>query len=426
MEQEPIIKKRPVKKKSPNRNLNLIIFVIIVLVLLIVIPYYLFLPGEKTFKLQQYSYARVEEKEFIRSIPATGKVMALRDVVVRAPAEGKVLKTFFKTGERVSKDQILLELNLEKMQEELSKKEALFREKINEKETRTLEYDQEIKQLENKIKDYKDQHKKLKDEFPTWEKLFDLGEISLSSLEEKRAKIKETSSLLEETKNKKDFTLKKRELDLITVDSSLDNLKREIDDIKEKLAQRQIRVKITGKLVELNVEFGDEIEEDEILAVIIDEESLIVSAEVDLDDIKFVQEEQDVRIDVAGETYEGKVENISAVAEGDIVKARVKFNEFPEDLRIQTEVSLDIVIDRLKDRLALPRGRYLTSGQEIYVYKIADKKAVKTEVRFGLINGDYIEVREGLEKGDRVITDSYDSFIEHDEIEVNPEGGIKI
>lgn len=76
-----------------------------------------------------------------------------------------------------------------------------------------------------------------------------------------------------------------------------------------------------------------------------------------------------------------------------------------------------------KDSLYLPRGAYLTSGQQLFVYVIDGNKAQKREVQFGLLDGNAVQILRGLELGERVIISSYDAFRHLDEIEILPEGG---
>ncbi len=70
-----------------------------------------------------------------------------------------------------------------------------------------------------------------------------------------------------------------------------------------------------------------------------------------------------------------------------------------------------------------PRGAYLASSRELFVYVIEGSKAVQRDVRFGSIFGNRIEVVDGLSVGESVITSSYEEFKDRREIKVAPEGG---
>ena len=68
--------------------------------------------------------------------------------------------------------------------------------------------------------------------------------------------------------------------------------------------------------------------------------------------------------------------------------------------------------------LLLPRGSYLTTGSQKWIYRIEGDKAYKTEVNFGSIEGTEVEILSGLSEGDRIITSSYQNFIDEEVIEI--------
>jgi len=71
-----------------------------------------------------------------------------------------------------------------------------------------------------------------------------------------------------------------------------------------------------------------------------------------------------------------------------------------------------------EDVLLLPRGAWLTTGGQKYVYLAEDGRAVKTAVTLGEIQGTDVEILTGLAAGDRVITSGYQNFIDQDVIEL--------
>ena len=66
--------------------------------------------------------------------------------------------------------------------------------------------------------------------------------------------------------------------------------------------------------------------------------------------------------------------------------------------------------------LLLPRGPYLTTGSQRYLYRIEGDRAVKVAVTFGQVEGNLVEVLTGVEAGDPVIVSGYQNFIEHDTV----------
>lgn len=106
-----------------------------------------------------------------------------------------------------------------------------------------------------------------------------------------------------------------------------------------------------------------------------------------------------------------------------MVDVHLELETDPSLFRPYSNVTANIHLGIYRNSLYLPRGTYLTSGQQLFVYVIEGSKAARRDVRFGLIEGNNIQILSGLERGDRVITSSYDQYRHLDEIEILPEGG---
>ena len=70
------------------------------------------------------------------------------------------------------------------------------------------------------------------------------------------------------------------------------------------------------------------------------------------------------------------------------------------------------------EALLLSRGAFFqkTGGHWAFVLEGDGKKAVKRTIRLGRQNPDFFEVLDGLAPGDRVITSSYDTFGDVEEL----------
>ena len=66
----------------------------------------------------------------------------------------------------------------------------------------------------------------------------------------------------------------------------------------------------------------------------------------------------------------------------------------------------------------IPNGTFYneTGGAWVFVVAPDGRSAVKRQVRLGRRNNDFIEVLEGLDPGERVITSPYTGFAERDRL----------
>lgn len=425
MKEEAIILNPPKKRRQTGKrkNLNLILFVLIFLVLIVAIPYYFLVPKEETYKLQQFDYAQISMRDFVITVPAEGKVVASKKVTVVAPAAGEVLKVYCKPGDMVRSGDLLMELESEKLKEDYVEAQAQYQKKITERATLLLEHDQKMKEMNLQIRDREQTLQKLKNDISTWKKLYELGDISLVQYEAEQKKIEDATRALEESKETKQYLLRKHQISLDDTEAIIADSQKSMNEIKEAMEENKVRAEIGGKVIAIPAKVGSTVQVGATVAEIIDEQSLLVEGQVALTAVEDVKVGQPVAIQASGRTFKGTVSYISPVAKESTVPVQIEFDQVPENLRAEGVVSLEIETGVLEDQMALPRGRYLASGQERYVFVVNGKQAERKEVTFGLINGNYIQVKAGLQEGDRVITSSYDNFSHLSKIEINPEGG---
>jgi len=88
------------------------------------------------------------------------------------------------------------------------------------------------------------------------------------------------------------------------------------------------------------------------------------------------------------------------------------FDEQPEDLRRGQTLQLRLTLGDNSDALLIPNGSFYqeTGGNWIFVVSRDGSEAVRRPVRLGRRNTEFIEVLDGLEAGEKVITSPYTDF----------------
>ena len=73
--------------------------------------------------------------------------------------------------------------------------------------------------------------------------------------------------------------------------------------------------------------------------------------------------------------------------------------------------------------LVLPRGPFLTTGSQRWLYRIEGDRALRVAATFGRIEGNRVEVVSGVAAGDQVIVSGYQNFIEHETVSLGTAQG---
>ena len=93
----------------------------------------------------------------------------------------------------------------------------------------------------------------------------------------------------------------------------------------------------------------------------------------------------------------------------------------PQGIRRGQTLHIRLELGELTNAITVARGGFYqtTGGQWIFVLNQNETEAVKRNIKLGRQNSQVFEVLEGLKKGEKVITSSYDNFGDVDKIIIN-------
>jgi HlyD family secretion protein len=79
---------------------------------------------------------------------------------------------------------------------------------------------------------------------------------------------------------------------------------------------------------------------------------------------------------------------------------------------------VELSFSEAQTSLTVEKGGFYqhTGGRWVYLISEDNRSASRINLRLGRQNPKYVEVLEGLQAGDRIITSGYDSFNEADEL----------
>jgi cobalt-zinc-cadmium efflux system membrane fusion protein len=168
---------------------------------------------------------------------------------------------------------------------------------------------------------------------------------------------------------------------------------------------------LTGTVVERNVTVGVMVGADptQMLYTIADLNVLQVVAEVYERDLSRVSKGTPVTVTVEAypaETFSGTIVYVGDVVDPTTRTIKVRCNVTNRDLKLKPEMFARV---RLKTGssmpvLALPKQAVIEVGGQAFVFvQAADGRYVRRPVVTGTMSGDSIEIRDGLQAGERVV-----------------------
>lgn len=118
----------------------------------------------------------------------------------------------------------------------------------------------------------------------------------------------------------------------------------------------------------------------------------------------------DVELTMGGQTVMGTLVSISPEVVDRQVTARVRFPENSvASIRQNQQISARILLENKSDVLKVARGSFLQAGGHT-AYVVRGDIAEKVAIQIGATSMREVEILQGLQEGDQIITSNYDKF----------------
>ncbi|HEY0011778.1 MAG TPA: efflux RND transporter periplasmic adaptor subunit [Allosphingosinicella sp.] len=183
-----------------------------------------------------------------------------------------------------------------------------------------------------------------------------------------------------------------------------------------------LRAPVSGQLTSFSIQVGQSFNRGERLGQIDSAGANKLRAQVDEFYLGRVVEGQIASADVGGRPYRMRVAKIYPQVRNGAFEIDLNFvGGEPANLQRGQTVQIRLTLGDPAPALLIPAGAFYneTGGNWVFVVSPDGGSAVKRQVRLGRRNSEYIEVLDGLQPGERVITSPYTGFAERDRLDLN-------
>lgn len=432
MRHEPIIQ-TPVRPKGEKRRrgLPMVLFVVGTLAVLVAVPFFLLRPRADVYLLRSYETATVAAGTLLEYERGTGTLVPRLRRSLLAPGEGVLAEWRVAEGDSVREGDSLGSLRSPDLQDEVSAQEQALEDARRALETLVLEQAVAVREAADTRLTLQGTLTEATRTLSTTQRLFDIGAASAAELEAAQAAEEAARQAVENAEANEATTAESRALAQRGAEAAIERAERALAAAREQAAALTLRAPITGRVLELPVAVGDSVEDGALLVTLASPNDLRVEASLDEAAARAVGAGQRANITVAGQTFKGSVTQVAAQAQAGTeggaatVPVVLTFDRVPRGLRIGASTAVEIEVGRRENALYLPRGPYLTTGGERLAYVVTGEEALRQTVLFGLIDGERVEVVDGLSEGQRVVVSSYEAFIDRETVNLAPEGEIQ-
>lgn len=357
--------------------------------------------------------ADVKSQKFDDYVRVDGRIEPISTVQISPEEGGIVMEKVVEEGSKVHKGDVIIRLSNSNLDLQILNAEAELAEKQN--ILRNTQISMEQDRLNNRTEQVQldlDVQRKLR-AYQQKKKLFDdkliAKEDYLQAKEDYELALKR--QLLIKQRLNQDSIYRLAQVD--QMEDNLANMQRNIQLIRKRKDRMNVVSPIDGELGLLDVELGQSINAGQKIGQINDLTKYKVTGQIDEHYLDRVHKDL-----IATSARNDKDMNLRLrkvfpeVKDGKFKVEFVFTDKAPENIRSGQTCYLSLQLGQPVDAVVIPKGTFYSStgGKWIFVVDSSGKKAYRRNIRLGRQNPEYYEVLEGLEPGERVITNGYESY----------------
>ena len=182
-----------------------------------------------------------------------------------------------------------------------------------------------------------------------------------------------------------------------------------------------VKAPISGQLTSFPVEIGESKATGQRLGQIDVVDQYKIVAQIDEYYVSRVVPGQAAVFTLNGIEYDTSVAKVYAEITEGTFEVDLNFEDLvPANIRRGQTLQMELTLGNPVESLLLPLGGFIqdTGGNWVFVLDGTGEFAMRRDIRVGRRNNRYVEVREGLQEGEQVITSSYSQMDEVERIQL--------
>ena len=361
----------------------------------------------------ELTISEVKAAEFKDYVRTNGQVMPIQVVQISPEEGGIVMEKVVEEGTMVRKGEVIVRLSNSNLDLQILNAEAELAEKQNLlRNTQVAMQQDKLNNLTEQAQLDMDSQRKLRT-FEQNKRLYQEKLIShedfMQSQEDYQLSAKKHTLVSQRLKQDSIY----RTVQMDQMEDNLQNMRRNVLLVRQRKDKLEVRAAIDGELGLLDVELGQSISPGQKIGQLNDLSDYKVQAQIDEHYIDRVRQGLMATFTRGDKKHLLQVRKVyPEVREGKFRCDFIFCGERPENIRTGQTYYIDLELGQPEQAVIIPRGTFFqtTGGQWIFVLDKNGNNAYRRTIRIGRQNPQYYEVLEGLEPGERVITNGYEAF----------------
>jgi len=354
-------------------------------------------------------------------IPLRGRLVPSSTVYLDAIEGGRVEEILVEDGALVEAGDLIAVLSNTNLQLEVLGREAAVTEQLNNMRTIELQLEQNRLAHKRNLVEIDYQIIRLNRALDRQRDLASKDLVSKSSLDELQDE-------LDYYKNRRTVTLESQATDTRMQEQQLRQLREAGTQLQtglkfasKNLEDLRVKAPLAGKLSGFNIEIGQSIVRGGRLGQIDDPNGYKLNVQIDEFYLGRVDLQQAAVAEHGGRDIDLRVSKIYPQVNAGQFEVDMELSDEPDGLRRGQTMQVRLTLGDNTDALLIPNGAFYqeTGGNWVFVVSPDGGEAIKRSVRLGRRNTNFIEVLDGLEAGEQVITSPYTSYTGMDRLSLD-------
>lgn len=361
--------------------------------------------------LERIRIATVIRADLVRDVSVQGRVVAAVSPTLYAPAAGRIT-LLIDSGASVEQDQILAIIDSPELASSLQQVQATLDQLSMELERQRIE-SRQLALDKRKAADLADvalvaanREKRRADD------AHERKIISIIDYEKAQDDLRNAELAYQHAIADADLFGERLAFEIRASELSRDRQKLLVTELQRQVDNLSMRSPVSGIVGDMLVSQRAAVSRDTPVMAVVDLTQFVIDALVSesyADDLAIGMHAE---ILVAGDTYAGLLVAISPEIVANQVRTRIRFtDEMPGNIRQNQRLTTRILLEKRPGVLTLRRGQFLESGGGRIAYLYHDEGfAERREIKIGGRSLSAVEIKSGLEEGDKVIISSIEMF----------------
>lgn len=372
-----------------------------------------------TVNKERLVISTIKSTLFQENIPVSGTVLPITTIYLDAVEGGRVDEKFVEDGAMMKKGDPILrlsntDLELSLVNQETAVYNLLTQMQISQNAARqnTINRLNQYTDVENNLIEAKrlyELNKRLYEKEAVGRQEY---QSSLNNYNYQKQRMELTKKIL-----KRDSISTKQEIE--QAKSSYQRTQNALKLMRKKVEDLVVRAPIDGQLTSLDAEIGQSKTKGQRLGQLDVINAFKVRVEVDEFYISRIYAGQKGTFTLNNKTYSLIIRKVFTQVNGGKFQVDMQFeNDVPTGIRRGQNLQIRLALSAEKQALVIDKGGFFQKTGGNWVFKLSEdgSTAYKVDIRLGSQNTQYYEIIDGLNEGDKVITSSYDSYNDIEQI----------